>query len=251
MWKVLCPPPAWMQWKQLDMLWKYYVGYICFRASWKTQALKFSERGNSWIQDTESQKHQAVAGRALSWDEASPSPSLCENDKHDLVTDEGFVCSYISLCLCFCSLHRWVSLPDFPPSPHISIFLLLSCSISSVCVNSPSLCLCHITQSAQDAAAEACWQESRRWCRLPRQEWDLSPEWIHIWYWFLHGRSVWIKPVSVTWCGVPVCFTAGCILYVTGMGAKTETLIGVDLYLALISAWQIHLNQTSLMINTW
>lgn len=160
-----------------------------------------------WVSETSSSSRQS----SLLGPSISVSLSLSENDKHDLVTDERLVCCYISLCLCFCSLHLWVSLLDSPSSPHISIFLLPSHSISSECVNSPSLCLCRITQSAQDAAAEACWQESRRWCRLPRQESDLSPEWIHIWYWFLHGRSVWIKPASVTWCSVSVCFKAGCI----------------------------------------
>lgn len=143
-------------------------------------------------------KTSRSSSQSSPWDKASLSFSLWENDKHDLVTDERFVCRYISLCLCFCSLHRWVSLPDFSPSPHISISLLPSLGISSVCVNSASLWLCHITQSAQDVAAEACWQESRRWCRLPRQESDLSPKWIHIWYWFPHSQSIWIKPVSVT-----------------------------------------------------
>lgn len=121
---------------------------------------------------------------------------LRENDKHDLVRDEGFVCRYISLCLCLCSLHRRVSLADFPLCPHISVSLLPARSICAVCVNSPSPCLCRITQSAPDAAAGPCWQESRRWCPLPGQESDLSPKWIHIWYWFPHSQSIWIKPAS-------------------------------------------------------
>lgn len=106
-------------------------------------------REGAWINTgytVESGKHQGVTVTApLGTRHHSLSSSLCENDKHDLVTDEGFVCRCTSVSVL--PLSSLQSLPDLSSSPRISISVLASPSIFSVCVNSVSPCLCHITQS--------------------------------------------------------------------------------------------------------
>lgn len=96
----------------------------------------------------------------------SASLSLCEYDKHDLVTDEGFVYRYTS------PLPLRVSLADPPPLLPSSRRYLRSShlAVSPRCALTRPLCVCAVLlRSTQDAAAEACcWLGSGRWYRLLR-----------------------------------------------------------------------------------
>ena len=92
------------------------------------------------------------------------------SSRHDSHWDEAFSLSFslrvwqtwfsdgrgvcLLLYISMSALRLWLSLPDSPPSLHISIFLLPSPGIFSACANLTSLCLCHITQSAADMVAE-------------------------------------------------------------------------------------------------
>lgn len=96
------------------------------------KAYKCSESGNKWIQDIDWRTQSSH------WDAASLFLTLCEYDKHDLVTDEGFVCRYISLCLCYCSEYLYpTSLPLLT-----SVSLSFRLAVSLQCALTRPLCVC-------------------------------------------------------------------------------------------------------------
>lgn len=83
------------------------------------------------------------------------------------MTDEGFVCRYIYLPVGVSALliAEYLSPTSRPLLASVSLSSLLAVSFS-LSVNSASLC--HITPSARDAAAEACWQRRQEMMPTPR-----------------------------------------------------------------------------------
>lgn len=141
------------------------------------------------------------------WDEASLSFFFSLWEWQTWFSDGRGVC--LPLYICVCSSALLIAEYLYPTCLPLlaSVSLSLPLLVSFQCVLTRSLCVCVILLRAQDAAAEACWQESGRWCQLPRQESDLSPKWIPIWYWFQNP----FEPIYLlqlhTWCTIPARFS--------------------------------------------
>lgn len=116
-----------------------------------------------------SQKHQGVAGRAPLWDEAGLSSF--RREWQTWFSDKRGVCLplyiYLPVGVSALFIAECLSPTSRPLLASVSLSSLLAVSFS-LSVNLASLCLCHITQSAQDAAAEACWQRRQEMMPTPR-----------------------------------------------------------------------------------
>ena len=123
------------------------------------EPLKCSKCENKWIQDAEVSE--------LPRGTRHVSHSLGENSKRDLVTGLSAVYIYLPVGVSALFIAEYLSPTSRPLLASVSISSLLAVSFS-LSVNSASLGLCHITQSAQDAAAEACWQRRQEMMPTPR-----------------------------------------------------------------------------------
>lgn len=140
----------------------------------------------------------------------SASLSLREYDKHDLVPDEGFVCRYTSPLLLRVSP---ADPPSHPPSPLLTSVspLLSSRSISSLRVDSSSLCLCRITQKRTGCGHWGMLlTRERKMIPTPRGEEPNSYlRWIHSRYWFPQSQFQSNQRLRLNaGCSIQACSTA-------------------------------------------
>lgn len=148
------------------------------------KAQKCSERRNKQIHDRDSQKHQAVAGRAPT---GKKRLSCSLREWQQWLSDGRGVCLllYISTSVLLSIFARLTS-----HSSHQYLWPTVSQYLFRV----GSLAL-FVSVSYYSERTGCGWQGSRRWYRLLRLESNLYLKWIHIWYWFLHNQSVSNKPV--------------------------------------------------------